>query len=326
MRWTAEETSQELLEELEAALAHPGEIFGYGRYGDGKQWAMLDRMTGGLQPNNLAVLAARPKRGKSMLASSWVPHIARQAFAEDKVVRVVSLEMSRRAYQRRMAAIMASIRDPRRIRQGLLSAVEQRHYRLALQELAMLPIEYLANDLDLSVEETFKVGNSPITVADVRQFLSEGGNTYWWLLDHIGLLHDLNLAGDMTLSIYQLANRLAVIARTVASGLVITHLTRASVGRIPTIESIAGSDQVGRNADQIFLLSRPFMDVEELGDEEREMIREGEPALLQFYSRDEGSGMDVLWWDAERAAFSEMRLPPGTKVPMPKAFSRKRRG
>jgi hypothetical protein len=137
-------------------------------------------------------------------------------------------------------------------------------------------------------------------------------------------LSDLSAFGDVTTSIYNLANKLAGIAHTVATGMVITHLTRLSVGTMPTIESIAGSDQVGRNADQIFLLSRPFMDAPDLSEEDRELTKDGEPAFLQFYSRDEGSGVDVLWWNNASASFKELILPPDAKVPMPTARKRKK--
>jgi replicative DNA helicase len=327
---TAAQTSDELLTELEQALRNPAEIFGYSRYGDGKRWSRLDQMTGGLQPLTLAVLAARPKVGKSMLAAAFVPIIAEQAMAEDKVVRVVSLEMSRKAYQRRMAAIMTGITDPKRIRQGLLDKSEQRRYRMALEHLSQLPIEYLANERDLEEEETFREGRSSITISDVERFLrgrDSEAQTYWWLLDHIGLLNDLNAYGDVTTSIYSLANKLAQIAHTVSAGMVITHLTRASVGGRPRIESIAGSDQVGKNADQIFLLWRPYMEQGELTEDDITMIREngGEPAFLEFYSRDEGSGTDVLWWSYKNASYAEMNVPEGedTSQFMPKAKKRK---
>jgi DnaB-like helicase C terminal domain len=324
---TAAQTSDELLAELEQALSHPAEIFGYGRYGDGKRWQRLDQMTGGLQPLTLAVLAARPKVGKSMFAAALVPTIAEQAMAEDKVVRVVSLEMSRKAYQRRMAAIMTGIADPKRIRQGLLDKSEQRRYRLALEHLSQLPIEYLANERDLTEEETFREGNSSVTISDVERFLrgkDSGSETYWWLLDHIGLLNDLNAYGDVTTSIYSLANKLANLAHTVSAGMVITHLTRASVGGRPRIESIAGSDQVGKNADQIFLLWRPYMELGELTEDDLAMMREngGEFAFLEFYSRDEGSGTNILWWDYKNASYKEMPVDDGVDasefMPKPK--------
>lgn len=323
---TAADTSRELEEELNTALAHPTEIFGYGRYGDGvKDWVRLDKLTGGLQYKTLSVLAARPKRGKSMLAAAWVPYIAQQAIAVGETVRVVTLEMQRKSYQRRMAAMMAGIRDPMNIRRGVISKQEQVRYRNALTELRSLPIEYLSNEEDLSFEDTMKRGNSPVTFAEVSNFIRarDGEPTYWWVLDHIGLLNDVSPDGDMVKSIYSLANKLAALAHQVATGLVVTHLTRQSTGAMPTIESIAGSDQVGRNADQIFLLSRPFMDAPDLSDEDRDKVADGEPAFLQFYSRDEGSGLDILWWKAEYASFEELDIPEGYKVPLPAAKRKK---
>lgn len=321
---TAEGVSEALRKEVEQALAHPNEIFGYARYGDGVQWTRLDKATGGIQPKTLGVLAARPKVGKSMLAAGWVPLIAEQAMNEGQVVRVVTLEMSWLSYQRRMAAILAQIRDPMNIRRGTITPEEVKRYNRALDQLASLPIEYLSNETDLTEAEAMKRGGSVITFDDVNRFVrARGGEpTYWWLLDHIGLLSDLNSDGDVTKSIYYLANKLAGLAHQVATGLVITHLTRASVGAMPTIESIAGSDQVGRNADSIMLLSRPFMGATDPDD--LALIEDGEPAFLQVYSRDEGGGLDVLLWDRHKASFSELVVPEGVEIPMPKSTKKKK--
>lgn len=314
---SAADTSEELYQELDTALANPNPIFGYARFGDGKKWARLDSLTGGIQPKTLGVLAARPKKGKSMLAAGWIPYIARQAMDADQIVRVVTLEMQRKSYQRRMAAIMAKIKDPMNIRRGTLTAQEVKRYKNALDELAMLPIEYLSNEEDLSEEDALKRGNSPVTFEDMAAFVRRG-DTFFWLLDHIGLLNDLDSRGDVTASIYSLANKLATLAHATATGLVITHLTRASAGVTPTIEHIAGSDQVGRNADWIMLLSRPFLDTPDLSEEDQAFIADGDPGFLQYQSRDEGSGLDLLWWMKEYAAFDELQLPEGEKVPMPK--------
>jgi hypothetical protein len=314
---TAADTSEELRRELSEARAHPREIFGYARYGDGEKWVRLDVGTGGIQELSLSILASRPKRGKSMLAAAWVPFVAEQAMVEDKVVRVVTLEMRRKSYQRRMAALMAGISNPMNIRRGTLEDDEVSRYLAALKQLEALPIEYLSNEEDLDEDAALVAGNSPVTFDEMSHFIRGRGDTYWWVLDHIGLLSDLSSYGDVTTSIYNLANKLASLAHRASAGLVITHLNRATVGNMPTIESIAGSDQVGRNADQIFLLSRPFMDMPDLSDEDKELVRDGEPAFLQFFSRDEGSGVDVLWWDHERAAFEELYLPEGTSVPLP---------
>jgi hypothetical protein len=316
---TSAETSAELRIEMNEAAANPREIFGYGRYGDGRQWVQVDKATGGLQPHSFSLLASRPKRGKSMLAAAWLPYIAEQALAEGEVVRVVTLEMKRISYQRRMAAILSGIQDPKRIKQGYLTPEEIKRYNRALDILSSLPIEYLSNEEDLTEEKALLVGNSPVNFDEMADFIRAAGKdkTYWWLLDHIGLLADLRSYRDVTTSIVELANKLAGLCHTTATGLIITHLTRASVGSVPTIESIAGSDQLARNADQIFLLSRPYMDAGSLSQEDAEQTKDGEIGFLQFISRDEGSGTIPLWWNKHTATFDEVDTEPGVKLPMP---------
>jgi hypothetical protein len=322
---TSAETSDELRVEANEAASHPREIFGYGRYGDGKQWGQTDKATGGLQPHSFSLLASRPKRGKSMLAAAWLPYIAEQALAEEQVVRVVTLEMKRMSYQRRAAAILSGIQDPKRIKQGYLTPEEMKRYTRALDILASLPIEYLSNEEDLTEEKALLVGNSPVNFDEMAEFIRAPGKdkTYWWLLDHIGLLADLRAYRDVTTSIVELANKLAGLCHTVATGLIITHLTRASVGSAPTIESISGSDQLGRNADQIFLLSRPYMDAGSLSQEDAEATKDGEIAFLQFISRDEGGDTIPLWWNKHTATFDEIETEPGVRLPMPTVKGRK---
>lgn len=318
---TAADTSNELRDELHRAMSNPGEFYGYARHSARNKWLRLDRITGGIQPKTLTILAARPKRGKSMLAAGWIPEIAYQAMEHDKVVRVVSLEMQRKSYQRRMAAIMAEIADTKRIKQGMLDADELKRYERALDELSSLPIEYLTNEVDLDEEGTFVPGNSSVTYKDMRDFIRgkhdpDERETFWWVLDHIGLLHDLTPEGDLTGSIYAMANNLQELAMQTTSGLVITHQTKASRGE-QTMESVAGSDQVIRNADFIYLLGRPYMDKGELTDEEREEIKDVEPAYLTVFSRDEGGGRVEMLWDNHAASFSELEIEPGVVLPGP---------
>ncbi len=329
---TAAQTSQELREEWMAAKANPRFIFGYGRYGDGKQWVQLDELTGGLQTNNLAALVALPKDGKSMLAAAWVPIIAEQADEVGEVVRVITLETSRQTYQRRMAALMAGIKEPKNIKRGMLSVADEKKYLSALDWLEGLPIEYLDNK-DLTDEQALQLGNSPISFDNMAQFVSgvsmqavkrgsavelppQRKKTYWWLLDHVGLLSDLRNKNNRTWALYDLADQLADLAHRYATGLFITHLNReaAGSGNRPTLSNIGGSDQIGRNCDQIFTLWRPWKDASE---EDRAAVgaTEAEPVFLIFQSRDEGSGVDTLVWQHEYASYTELVLGPGVKLP-----------
>src|SRR5258708_31270215 len=108
---TEADTSQEISDEWKADKANTRFIYGYGRYGDGKQWTKMDELTRGLQRYTLAVLAAPPKSGKSMLAAAWVPFIAEQADEVGEVVRIITLETSPQSYQKRMAALMAGLME-----------------------------------------------------------------------------------------------------------------------------------------------------------------------------------------------------------------------
>ena len=77
----------------------------------------FDRMTSGLQPSELIIIAARPSMGKT----AWAINIAENAAVRDgKVVGVFSLEMSKEALLRRMLASQAMV-NMRKIQTGFLT-------------------------------------------------------------------------------------------------------------------------------------------------------------------------------------------------------------
>lgn len=315
---------REVLEvELDAALKNPGEIFGYARYGDGTQWAQLDHLSGGLQRKKYMVLAGYPKIGKSMWAAAVIPFVAEQAVVDDKVVRVCTLETTEEIYMGRMAAIIADILEPKNIRRGMLTADEERRYRSALKYLSSLPIEFLSFGKDMTFKETMVPGGSGVSIDDVKNFVIGGGDTFWWVVDHIGLLRDVDGNKDTYTRTVNLNDKLTDLAHEECTGLVVTHLTRDSRGKRPTLGSIAGADQIGRNLDVGLLIDRPLMD-RELSPEEAEAYRDGEPAFLQFYSRNEGMGVVPMWWRHGYASFRELVLAPGVEVPMPKTKTKKK--
>ena len=77
----------------------------------------FDRMTSGLQPSELIIIAARPSMGKT----AWAINIAENAAVRDgKVVGVFSLEMSKEALLRRMLASQSMV-NMRHIQTGFLT-------------------------------------------------------------------------------------------------------------------------------------------------------------------------------------------------------------
>lgn len=308
--------SKALLSEWEDARKNPKEVFGFGNYGD--HWPTLNRLTGGIKNKVWTVLASRPKVGKSMMVSGWIPAIAMQARAVNRIVRVVTLETTMKAYQRRTAAIMAGIPNPMNIRRGMLSQQEADDYVGALRFLADLPIEYLSNETTLSEREAMMFGNSSITMKDIKAFLKQD-DTFWWVVDHMGLVNDIN-AKDPTASMLIAANQFAIFAHQYTGGMCVTHLTRASVGGgMPSLEHLSGSDGVGKNADEAFLIWRPWKEARSLKPEEAEMVKDGEPGLLVVVSREESGGIIPVYWNKRTASFTEYELPDGSfNIPLPK--------
>jgi replicative DNA helicase len=76
----------------------------------------FDRMTSGLQPSELIIIAARPSMGKT----AWAINIAQNSAVRDgKVVAVFSLEMSKESLLRRLLASQAMV-NVRSIQTGFL--------------------------------------------------------------------------------------------------------------------------------------------------------------------------------------------------------------
>jgi replicative DNA helicase len=77
----------------------------------------LDKMTSGLQPSDLFILAARPSMGKTALALNIAQHAA---VNEKKSVAIFSLEMSKSQLVQRMLCSEAQV-DSHRLRTGFLN-------------------------------------------------------------------------------------------------------------------------------------------------------------------------------------------------------------
>jgi len=91
----------------------------------------FDRMTSGLQPSELIIIAARPSMGKT----AWAINIAQNAAITDgKIVAVFSLEMSKESLLRRMLASQAFV-SARKIQQGFIPRADQDKLTLALEQL-----------------------------------------------------------------------------------------------------------------------------------------------------------------------------------------------
>src|SRR5918998_938369 len=106
----------------------------------------LDTITGGFQPGNLIILAARPSMGKSALMANFAENAALES---KKAVALFSLEMSESELAQRFIASQASIRGDD-LRKGKVPASRWPKIVQAADRLAGSPL-YIDDSSDLSV-------------------------------------------------------------------------------------------------------------------------------------------------------------------------------
>ena len=94
-------------------------------------YTLLDKLTSGLQPSDLVIIAARPSMGKTAFAMNIAENAA---VLDGKVVGVFSLEMSREALLKRMLASHAQV-DSKELDQGFLSKDDKRKLVRAVERI-----------------------------------------------------------------------------------------------------------------------------------------------------------------------------------------------
>ncbi len=96
----------------------------------------FDRLTGGLQPEDLIILGARPSMGKTALALAIARHVA---VVLQRPVGIFSLEMSKKALTKRILSAEANV-DAHAIRTGQLSASQWSQIAIAAERLHGVPL------------------------------------------------------------------------------------------------------------------------------------------------------------------------------------------
>ncbi|MCL4684301.1 replicative DNA helicase [Myxococcota bacterium] len=126
-RQNARETFRSLQDEMQSTFDYVEAIMGRGGELTGVPtgFKQLDEKTGGLQPGELFILAARPSMGKTALALN----IARNsAVLYRKKIAIFSLEMTAQALVLRLLSAEAEV-DQSRIRSGYLSTHDYKRLR-----------------------------------------------------------------------------------------------------------------------------------------------------------------------------------------------------
>lgn len=202
----------------------------------------LDRITMGMKPGELIVLAARPGVGKTALALTMAYHVARQ----QRRVGIFSLEMDRELLLQRLVALdqgLPTTAIPRLVRRGDRRVID------ALARIAALPIW-----IDHSP------GLASLAIRDRARRLSADEAVDLWIIDYLQLARSENERDDEVRRITQISQHLTHMARELRTPvLALSQLSRAVESRaahIPMLSDLRGSGSIEQDASQVWFIYR----------------------------------------------------------------------
>ncbi len=205
----------------------------------------LDKLTSGLQPSELLILAARPSQGKTALALNLAENIGIRA---GKPVAVFSLEMSKESLLQRLVASVAQI-DAHKFRTGHLSREDWRRMTEALGTISSAPI-WIDDAGSISVLE---IG------AKARRLKRDKGLSLL-IVDYLQLITARGRFGNRQEEVASISRGLKGLAKELQIPvLVLSQLTRAPErdDRGPQLSDLRESGAIEQDADVVMFIYRP---------------------------------------------------------------------
>lgn len=226
----------------------------------------LDDLTGGFQPGNLIVLAARPSMGKSTLATNIAENAAIDA---GKPVALFSLEMSETELAHRFIASQAKVSSDE-LRKGRVKADRWPKVLRAVEKLARAPI-FIDDSSDISVLEMR---------AKARRLHAKTGGLGLLIVDYLQLLRPDGRADSRVEAVGQISRGLKILARELDIPVIaVSQLSRAVESRnppIPMLSDLRESGQVEQDSDLVMFVYR-----EEYYDKESERLGEADVIIAK---------------------------------------------
>ncbi len=208
----------------------------------------LDRLTAGLQPEELIILAARPSMGKSALAMNLALNISKLNKEGHAGVAIFSLEMSNEQLAARMLSAEANVEN-NKIKTGSLSAAEWQHLEGGIQTLSLLNIAF--DD------------SAAVTVADIRakcRKLKQEEKLDFVVIDYLQLIKGDTRSGNRQEEVAKISRALKQMARELhVPVLALSQLSRDVEKREdkrPVLADLRESGSIEQDADIVMFLYR----------------------------------------------------------------------
>ena len=245
----------------------------------------LDRMTGGLKPGQLIIIAARPSMGKSAFATN----IAEHACLTDKVpTALFSLEMTGEELMERVLCTQSGVKL-QRVRDGFMSKDEMAKLGRKVGEIVDAPL-YLDETPALSIA-AFR--------ARARRAVAKHG-VKLLIIDYLQLMKGSTkrAAQDRRLEIDEISSGLKATAKELGVPVIaLSQLNRDAEERAePKLSHLRESGSIEQDADVVALLHRP----ERVSHKEED---KGKAVLILAKQRNGPVGRIEMHFDAEITQF-----------------------
>ena len=284
------------LEKLEELFARKGEVIGVptGFYG-------LDKLTAGLQPKEMIILAARPSMGKTAFSLNIATHAA---LRENKTVAYFSVEMAKEQCMLRMLASEAKI-NMGSLRTGQLDEKEWPKLINAAAKMSEAPI---------FIDDTS--GLSPFELhAKARRIKAQHGLDMI-MVDYLQLMSLKQKVDSREREVAEISKSLKAIAKDLEVPVVaLAQLNRGVEGRSdrrPMLSDLRESGSIEQDADVIAMLYR-----EDYYERDSPEAR-GQAEVIIGKQRNGPTDSVKLRWHAQYGLFTDATdEPQGPNAPMP---------
>jgi len=261
-------------------------------------FAELDRMTAGLQPSDLIILAGRPSMGKTALAMNIVQHVA---VIEKIPVAVFSLEMSTEQLALRMICSLGKI-DSQRIRTGRLLEHDWSNLTRATGMLTEAPI---------FIDDTAGIGILEMR-AKARRLKSEH-DIGLIVVDYLQLMQGRANTENRAQEISDISRSLKAMAKELEVPVIaLSQLNRSLESRTdkrPQLSDLRESGAIEQDADVIAFIYR-----DEVYNKAEDNPNRGLAEIIVGKQRNGPIGTIKLTFRAEITTFENytpMQPPPG---------------
>jgi replicative DNA helicase len=205
----------------------------------------LDRMTAGLQPSDLIIVASRPSMGKTAMVLNVAQYVALQA---NTGVGIFSLEMSKEQLVMRMLCSEARV-DNAKVRTGYLGERDFPRLAMAAGRLAEAPI---------FIDDT--PAQNVLEVRAKARRLKREANIGLVIIDYLQLMRGLTAQENRTQELSEISRSLKSLAKELNVPVVaLSQLNRQVEQRAdkrPMMSDIRESGALEQDADVIMFIYR----------------------------------------------------------------------